>query len=81
MSGGLKLIPVVMIATGLVLLWCAITDRNPIEVVKAAITGEKMPVKGSLSTDFDLKEPDFSGEQDQLDIGENGSDGPDIQPA
>lgn len=44
----MRTIPIVLIAAGLVLIWCGVTARNPIEVVKAVLTGEDVPEAGSL---------------------------------
>lgn len=35
---------------GTLLLWCGITDRNPVQVLKAIFTGQSIPVAGSGST-------------------------------
>lgn len=32
---------------GALFLWCGITDRNPIAVLRAVMTGGTIPVKGS----------------------------------
>lgn len=45
-----------MIATGLILIYSGVTDRNPLEVVKAAIRGEDLPESGSFSEDIDVSE-------------------------
>lgn len=34
---------------GSILLWCAITDRSPIDVTKAVFTGKDIPKKGTWS--------------------------------
>lgn len=43
-------LPTVLIAgMGGLLLWCGITDRSPIDVVKAVLTGQEIPPRGSGS--------------------------------
>lgn len=45
----MKVIPVFMLIMGAVLIWCAVTDRNPIDVTKAVLTRKPIPASGSLS--------------------------------
>lgn len=35
------------VGAGTLLLWAGITDRNPVEVLKAILKGESIPAKGS----------------------------------
>lgn len=35
------------VGVGTLLLWCGITDRNPVDVAKAVLTGKEIPPKGS----------------------------------
>lgn len=41
-----------MVSAGAVLLWCAVTDRNPVDVVKAILTGQPVPERGSWGTAY-----------------------------
>lgn len=44
----MRVVPVVMIAAGLVLIWAAVTDRNPLEAIKAVLSGKEIPEPGSM---------------------------------
>lgn len=59
----MRTIPVVMIMVGIILIWAAITARNPIEVVQAVLSGEDVPDAGTLMGGS-LEETEGSGGTD-----------------
>lgn len=36
-----------LLSAGALLIWCSVTNRNPLEVVRAVFTGKDIPEKGS----------------------------------
>lgn len=49
--GSLNLPTLVIFAAGAVLIYSAITNRNPVEVIKAALQGKTAPIKSGFDPD------------------------------
>lgn len=43
----MNVVSLFLLSMGVFLIWCAITNRNPLEVGRAAFTGKAIPAKGS----------------------------------
>lgn len=43
----MPILPMLLVFAGGILVFCGITDRNPIDTVKQALTDGKIPAKGS----------------------------------
>lgn len=53
-----------LVAVGALLVWCGLTDRNPLQTIKSVLSGGKLPAAGSASpktpTGGNTQEPNTS---------------------
>jgi len=49
MKGGLNVVSLSLITIGIMLIWCAFTDRNPVDVLKALAKGDYKGIPDSGS--------------------------------
>lgn len=43
----MNIVNLFLLSAGSLLIWCAVTDRNPIEVVRAVFAGKEIPAAKS----------------------------------
>lgn len=53
----MPVIPMMLVFVGGILIFCGITDRNPIDTVKMALTEGKIPDKGTQTPKDDTFKP------------------------
>ena len=55
----MPILPMFLVFAGGILIFCGITDRNPIDTVKQALTDGSIPAKGSQHPDTTKFKPDL----------------------
>lgn len=67
-----------MLTAGVYLIWCGVTDRNPVEVARSALTGKGIPERGSWGgekADDEVKEESGLGPEGAVGGGGGGGGG------